>query len=146
MKEAGGCGVGGAGEGRDGAASGGRGRSSSCRAPARVGEAAQPGHGDGVGCASGGAATSPPPPALQRGGSGGGSFQGEGGWHLLHFLPTLDPATGRPALLVNESVLSKVKRIMVRRRLSRLRAWPAPGRPLGAAGSALGSMHWHRMP
>ncbi len=65
--------------GRDGAASGAWGRSSSARA------------------------------------GGGGSFRGECGWHQLQFIATHDPATGRPAFLVNESVLSKVKNMQVGR-------------------------------
>ncbi len=32
-------------------------------------------------------------------------------WHQLQFIPTLDPATGRPAILVNESVITALKEV-----------------------------------
>ena len=41
--------------------------------------------------------------------------EGHGAWHRLECIPTLDPATGRPAVLVIESVVTALKQVRAAR-------------------------------
>ena len=72
--------------------------------------------GDNVGgrcgsCPAGFSAATAVAAAPPRCGMFGAGEQGAP-WHQLQFIPTLDPATGRPAILVNESVITALKQVL----------------------------------